>query len=663
MAVTAMFPVFLLLAIEGALRLVGYGDSYPLFVPYPLRPEYLHPNPNIAAHYFPDGTITPRPQLDFFRAAKQPGTFRIVFQGESSAAGFPYRHGGAPSRMLEQRLQATFPNRSIEVVNTALTAINSYTLLDFADEIIDQHPDAVLIYTGHNEYYGVFGVGSTRSVGGQRSLIKAYLLLSRLRLTQLLQAALTAGAHRIARPDTARQAGTVMEMLAAEQRIVFGSAAYQEGLNQFRANLRDLLARYQRHGIPVLIGTVASNERDQTPFIGGTTTPVDSAAWGRSYRAGLAAMEQGDLRAADRFLLAATRLDSLAADAFYALGKLADASGEVARERSYYRLAKERDQLRFRAPEAMNDIIREEAHRAGARVVETQRALEEAAPNGVIGGTLMLEHVHPNIEGYFLIADAFYQAMRQMQMIGSWEHAVVATVARRDVPITAVDSLAALFRTDRLRSGWPFQPSGRRLTPVVDTLHPRDSVEVLAQELARGTLVWPDAMEQLRRYYERTGDYDQAIRVARAMAQEYRYAAQPYLDAARVAIIQRRYEEALGFARLASGREESASSVQLIGLLLLRLRNQPGALPYLQRSVELAPNDQRMHLVLTAAAALPEFERARARSPHDTAVLLNLAGVYAVTQQFERTKEILSEVRAVDPRNGSARKLLQNLPP
>ena len=35
--------------------------------------------------------------------------------------------------MLEQRLQATFPGRHVEVINVAFTAVNSYTLLDQAE--------------------------------------------------------------------------------------------------------------------------------------------------------------------------------------------------------------------------------------------------------------------------------------------------------------------------------------------------------------------------------------------------------------------------------------------------------------------------------------------------------------------------------------------------
>ena len=37
-------------------------------------------------------------------------------QGGSAAAGWPYSYGGAFSRMLEQRLAQTFPDRDVEVV-------------------------------------------------------------------------------------------------------------------------------------------------------------------------------------------------------------------------------------------------------------------------------------------------------------------------------------------------------------------------------------------------------------------------------------------------------------------------------------------------------------------------------------------------------------------
>ena len=46
-----------------------------------------------------------------------------------------------------------------------MSAVSSYTLLDFSDEIVDYQPDAILIYAGHNEYLGILGVGSVLAGG------------------------------------------------------------------------------------------------------------------------------------------------------------------------------------------------------------------------------------------------------------------------------------------------------------------------------------------------------------------------------------------------------------------------------------------------------------------------------------------------------------------
>ncbi|MDB4899659.1 MAG: hypothetical protein JWN53_1467, partial [Gemmatimonadetes bacterium] len=388
-------PVLLLALFEVGLRAAGYGADYPLFVPARQNADYLLPNPAVARRYFAAGPFVPTPELELFRAQKTPQTYRIVFQGESSAKGFPYGHGGMPSRMLEQRLQATFPDRDIEIVNTALTGVNSYTLLDQADEIIAQRPDAVLIYTGHNVYYGVFGVGSSHSFGSARSLVRSYLVLRRSRIVQLLANLLSRGSAPTLGDDSAPR--TVMQLMAGKQHIPLDSPRYRQGIEQFRANLDDLLARYRARGIPVLIGTLASNERDQPPLAGADSAGTDSAS------------------------------------AYYVRARRLDAQGDSAGARTAYREAKERDPLRFRAPEAMNRVIREVAARQGAIVVESQGAIEHASPGGVPGHTLILEHLHPNLDGYFLIADAFYETMRTRRMIGEWSAAVPASQARREI--------------------------------------------------------------------------------------------------------------------------------------------------------------------------------------------------------------------------------------
>ncbi|HEX8391590.1 MAG TPA: tetratricopeptide repeat protein, partial [Longimicrobium sp.] len=622
---TLALPLLLLALLEAGLRLGGYGGSYPVFVDAEGEPGWMYPNPEMARRYFRDGTLAPLPQMDFFRAERTPRTFRIVFQGESSAAGFPYRHGGAPSRMLRQRLQQTFPDRDVEVVNTALTAVNSYTLLDQAGEIIAQKPDAVMIYTGHNEYYGVFGVGSAQMAGRARWLVRGYLRLSRLRTVQLIRNLLVRAAH--AAPQGAEGPRTTMEMMAGGQRIPLDSPRYREGLEHFRANLSDLLERYRKAGIPVLIGTVASNERDQAPFISGLKPGTDSAAWMRVYREGIAAWDRGDDAGAERGLRAALRMDSTSADAWYALGRVYDRQGDAARARTHFRQARERDQLRFRAPDAVNRIIRQEAARHGATVVETERALQAASPGGVIGRSVMLEHLHPNLDGYFVIADAFYNALRQKRLGGGWNAVVPAAQARALVPVTEADSVAGLFRADRLLSGWPFRPRGQEATPVVDTLHARTPAEAAAQEMVRGELPWPEAMVRLMTEYERAGRYAEGLRVARAMVEEYRAAPEAYSRAGQMAMLLGRTDEAAAWARASSALGQTGENEALLGLLALRAGDAEGALRHLREGARLAPGDRRIAAALMAAEELPRTEAARIATPRDPRVLFDLAAM------------------------------------
>ena len=191
-AVMLLLPVLFFVLLEVGLRLGGYGGSWPLFEPVPGYESYLYQNREVARRYFHGVDNVPTGLSDAFRGEKDSSVVRIVVQGGSSAAGYPFYYGGSFSRMLEQRLQQTFPGRTIEVVNTALAAVNSYTLRDFTAEILAIEPDAVLIYAGHNEYYGALGVGSSESFGRHPAVVNLDLRLQNFRTVQGLRDLLSA---------------------------------------------------------------------------------------------------------------------------------------------------------------------------------------------------------------------------------------------------------------------------------------------------------------------------------------------------------------------------------------------------------------------------------------------------------------------------------------
>jgi hypothetical protein len=295
LAITLLAPLLLLLGAEAALRLAGIGALEPLLIPVPKAEGFLQPNPAAVQRFFPDPRRAPEVSIDttWFPAEKAPGTLRIFVQGESSAAGFPYGRWASPAALLQQRLQRAYPEREVEVINTGMAAVTSYVLLDFAEEIIAQRPDAVVIYTGHNEFLGIGGVGSSLASASSPALARTIATLRRLHLYRALErglGSLGSGADPLATREV-----TLMSRVAAERSIPLGSTLYERGVEQFRGNLDRLLAIYQAAGIPVFIGTLASNERDQAPFASGDD-PADSAR--ARFERGRALEAAGDYAAA-----------------------------------------------------------------------------------------------------------------------------------------------------------------------------------------------------------------------------------------------------------------------------------------------------------------------------------------------------------------------------
>jgi len=152
--------------------------------------------------------------------------------------------------MAAIRLMRSVPGRNFEIINLSLTAVNSYTTLGFAREVVDYDPDAVLIYTGHNEYYGAPGVASNRAVGDNPFLIHLTLRLREFRLFQLLT-----NLYEKITPGDAGSGGTRMQRMVAEEHIPYGSALYLRGIDSSNPTWRKAVKLLHDQNIPALLAT------------------------------------------------------------------------------------------------------------------------------------------------------------------------------------------------------------------------------------------------------------------------------------------------------------------------------------------------------------------------------------------------------------------------
>jgi len=585
--IALLLPIVIFAILELIFRLTLVGAREPLFVPAAVE-GYLQPNDSVIYRFFASPGAAPNVSIDttYFLEEKPDDGLRIVIQGGSTAAGFPYGRMASPTGMLEQRLRRAFPSRTVEVISTAMSAVNSYTVLDFADEIIAIEPDAVVIYVGHNEFLGVLGVGSAYSSSLSPQATRRILALRKL---HVVEAAFQV--YGAAMPTTQRRSGTLMSRIARERSISQNSELYIQGHLQFRENLGLLLAKYRRADIPVFVGTLASNEKDQPPFISAEPPNAEARAWDKLRAELQVALEEGDTGKAVQLSGQMVGLAPDSADSWFYQGRAGLKSRRYSEARHAFLKAKDLDQLRFRAPESFNGIVRDVTVQQRAAVVDTQTAIANLSDNGIIGNESMLEHLHPNTEGYFALASIFYDAVVASGALGKPEFDADEATARREMPVTEIERLNGEWRVARLLRDWPFVDEKQPFSPP----EPSNEVERIARDWYDGRISWPEAMNRALGYYSSIGNIEETIRVAANLATAFPFEPNPSY---------------------------------VTGSAILNDGDGQRALPFLYRAVEL--------------------------DPRNTRYLMSLAQAFYANQRLRDSLAVLERVMAVDPSHPTA---------
>ncbi|WP_414827570.1 CDC27 family protein [Alteromonas sp. H39] len=545
--IALLLPAGLFLLIEVALRIAGYGNSYPVFVPAS-EPSYLMPNPAMIKRYFHNGATAPKvsPDTYYFQEKKPENEVRLVMMGGSTAAGFPYGRFGSPSGLLEARLQQAYPDKTIRVISVALSSVNSYTLRDISEDILSISPDAVLIYAGHNEYLGVMGVGSVYASRGGHLANLLFLKLKNWRTFQFAQS-LFASDPPDAEPDSADR--TIMATIAQSSQIAFDSEIYHLGIAQFRSNLAAVLTTFSEAYVPTFISTIAANESEQRPFLSVPAPGIEDL------NAFLNTPD--DKRIKQRQAETAVTASPDSADAHFALATMLTGTDDK-RAYRHFVYAMDNDQLRFRAPSVFNAVIRDLARQHQASVVETHQLMRAASEGGHIGYNLMLEHLHPNERGYFLLANAFYDALQENHILPAPTISVTDSEAWLQRPLTPVDSLLGKLKIDSLTSDYPFTETPAPLMlPVA-----RDKETAFAIERFRGTGLLSQ-LPQLITYYQQQDRWQDAANAATALASALPFNPETAQLAAQITLRAGQPGRAWFFARQAVSLQPDDLSYQL----------------------------------------------------------------------------------------------------
>jgi tetratricopeptide (TPR) repeat protein len=532
-------PIVLIGCLELGLRLSGYGPNLDLFTTEILHGRsYYIMTPEVRLRYFATTGFNPSTSPDYFPVEKSPETFRIFCLGGSTTVGYPYWYNGAFSSFLRDRLTTMFPQKNIEVINIGMTATNSFTVADMAHDVMKMRPDLLVVYDGHNEFYGALGVSSNESPGTFRWMTRAYLSLLHVKSFLLLRD-LYGRAVRALHPSQQEiSRATMMETLSKGNYVPYGSVVYAKGLRTFEANLNELAAICDDRGIPLLLGTQVSNLKERPPFVSGHQAGLTPALAAQSDSLTTVAASLIDAKSfapAASLLNSAVRMDSLNANAHYQLARYFRATGQLYDARHEFEKARDYDELRFRASTDFNDAIKRMHDGRRVFVVDLEEVFRRSSQDSLTGLSLLTEHLHPNSRGNFLIGKAYAQSMRQASLL-----ATAAEWSRADsIPdstlwtlrcVTGLDEMMARRKTDVLTSGWPF----KNQIPIVPAVPANDTLGQIVEQFTRGKIDWKSAHQDALTYYSRRGEFAEAAEEGRTIVRGAPLLLQPYLDLARL---------------------------------------------------------------------------------------------------------------------------------
>ncbi len=312
-----IIPVVLFFGLlEIGLRIGGYGYPTAFFVGPDSNGTYTT-NHCFGWRFFPRSLA--RQPLQCFFSDKPAGAIRIFVLGSSAAQGTP-DPSFSFARILEVMLLRHYPHTQFEIVNTAMTAINSHVALEIAKDCAVHQPDLFIVYMGNNEVVGPYGPGTVfQQWSPSLEIVRANIWVKSTRIGQLISNVVGFFSSKKGLP--AQWQG--MEMFTRNQ-VTADDPRLARVYENYRRNLLDICGIAQRVSAGVILSTVATNLRDCPPLasLHGSDLDAESLSkWESIYKSG-DKLEAGErwLEAIEQFE-AAARIDDSFADLQFRLGR------------------------------------------------------------------------------------------------------------------------------------------------------------------------------------------------------------------------------------------------------------------------------------------------------------------------------------------------------
>ncbi len=409
-AIVILFPFAFLFAVEGILRLCGVGGHAPIVNKIGKYQDAELATLSIegAASYFDRTQSTPGSiGVYTFSIPKPDNTFRVLLAGASAIKGYPQPMGLANSAFLTEMLSDLWPDRNVEVLNLGTTAVATFPVLDMLGQMLEYEPDLVVIYAGHNEFFGAYGVGSAQSGGPSPTSIRFAHWRNGLGLVKAM--------GRVFRANSESKGKALMEAMVGQTSIAPDSPLRKAAARNAGHHVGKMIEQCQMANVPVMVCTLASNEKDLVPVgsvdVSGLSDS-DLTRLGSLIESGMNQISTDPSQALID-LDAALQIHPKHSRVHFLMGKAHLTAGDSELAATHFQKAIDFDTMPWRAPSQTIEQIKSATRDRGAIVCDVQMAFRDASPDGIIGRELMDDHVHFSLRGQSLLSQTIVKSLTQ----------------------------------------------------------------------------------------------------------------------------------------------------------------------------------------------------------------------------------------------------------
>jgi hypothetical protein len=354
----------------------------------------------------------PESRMNFFRpasfaAVKPAQTRRIFVLGGSTVQGRPYSTETAFSTWLQLRLRAANPELSFEVVNCGGVSYASYRVSKILDELLQHQPDAIVLYTGHNEFLEDRTYAEVRSMGAVNRRISQ--LAGKLETVRWLRERFAASP--IEATELASEVNARLDHSGGLASYVRDPVWRVDVERHFADTFRRMVVTAGHANVPLLV-CLPAGDLVNTPPIKTTDRPGLDPSQSSRFRAQWARATDTaiDRDARLNASLACLEIDPEHAGAHFVTGRLRLDRGELDLAIRHLVAARDHDVCPLRATSAITQAIIEITRQQDVPMIDTPRLLDQRdrtgakRPDGVVDPEVFVDHVHPTIVGHQQLA-------------------------------------------------------------------------------------------------------------------------------------------------------------------------------------------------------------------------------------------------------------------